>query len=92
MAISLGHVLATSAVIEHLTRNRLPYLRLVLRHMSGDWGEVESDDRELNQQSVLDGDSILSIYTIAGTEVCVFTRADRSYTFVLLASEMFCTD
>jgi len=49
MAFSLGHVLATPAVIEHLTRNRLPYLRLVVRHLNGDWGEVESDDREMNK-------------------------------------------
>ncbi len=92
MTISIGHVLATPAVIEHLTRNEFPYLRLVLRHMNGDWGEVESDDREMNMRGVRDGDSILSIYGIAETEVCVFTRADRTYTSVLLASEMFCTD
>jgi hypothetical protein len=92
MPFSLGHVLVTPAVVEHLTSNRFSYLRLVLRHMNGDWGEVETDDREMNKSAVLDGGGILSIYDIAGTEICIFTRADRRYTSVLLASEMCCTD
>ena len=36
---------------------------LLNRHVSGDWGDVCDEDKQLNDESVKDGSRILSAYT-----------------------------
>lgn len=60
----------------------------LLRHLSGDWGELEPEDVAENNLSVREGYRILSAYTTkGGTKIWIITEADRSSTTILLPSE-----
>jgi hypothetical protein len=56
--------------------------------VTGDWGELSSEDREENEFSVAHGFRILSAYHLRdGTKIWIITEADRSSTCLLLPSE-----
>jgi len=59
----------------------------VKRHESGDWGDVDKEDYQANNQAVEDGTRILSAYTLFGKKIWVITEWDRSVTTVLFPSE-----
>jgi hypothetical protein len=60
---------------------------LLVRHQSGDWGDVDDGDKRENDLSVQDGFRILSAYRLYHEKVWVITEADRSVTTVLLPRE-----
>ncbi|MBX3655915.1 MAG: hypothetical protein KF686_17165 [Ramlibacter sp.] len=71
----LGSVYATPAVLEHLAKcGYLPNALLGL-HVQGDYGELDEEDRNANDQAVVDGNRILSAYRIEGEKVYVITEA-----------------
>ncbi len=46
------------------------------RHVRGDWGEVCDEDKQLNDQALVDGSRLLSAYrTLKGTRIWVITEA-----------------
>jgi hypothetical protein len=59
------------------------------RHQNGDWGLVGPEDWEANEQALVHGLRLLSIYRTTDQEqlVWVITEADRSATTVLLPEE-----
>jgi hypothetical protein len=58
------------------------------RHVAGDWGEVDADDQQANQDALLHGERLLSAYrTSSGVRIWVITEADRSVTTILLPEE-----
>lgn len=62
------------------------------RHLTGDWGDICDEDKELNDMAVGDGSRILSAYTIRGEKLWVITEAEddegiRYSTTFLLPSE-----
>jgi hypothetical protein len=59
-----------------------------VRHVSGDWGDLNESDRQENELSVREGFRILSAYRMSdGTRFWIITEADRSVTTVLLPEE-----
>jgi hypothetical protein len=62
-----------------------PYL---LRHVTGDWGEVCEKDAKENEVSVSEGFYILLAYTLStGVKIWLITESDRSPSTFLLPSE-----
>ncbi|HEX7787451.1 MAG TPA: plasmid related protein [Methylomirabilota bacterium] len=60
-------------------------LRALGRHVSGDWGNVCSEDAEANEAAVNERERLLSSYaTRDGVRFWIITEADRSLTTVLL--------
>ena len=58
------------------------------RHLQGDWGDVDEEDRRTNDQSLKHGARLLSVYHAAnGTKFWIITEADRSATTVLLPDD-----
>lgn len=58
------------------------------RHAKGDWGDIDPEDRELNQRALREGLRLFSRYTDGqGRAVYVITEADRSATTCLLADD-----
>ena len=54
---------------------RQPHEFLV-RHLSGDWGDLDEEDRSLNDAAVIDGSRILSAYTTRkGERLWIITEA-----------------
>lgn len=58
------------------------------RHGSGDWGELDPDDKEANEYALEHGARLLSCYQDRrGASFWIITEADRSATTVLLHSD-----
>ena len=60
---------------------------ILRRHASGDWGDVDENDRRENEFSLTRRLRLLSAYTVCGTKYWIITEADRSSTCVLLPAE-----
>ncbi|MES2462776.1 MAG: hypothetical protein V4671_19515 [Armatimonadota bacterium] len=61
---------------------------LMRRHHTGDWGEMDPDDLQANEQALIDGTRVFSAYNLPkGERVWIITEADRSSTTVLLPEE-----
>lgn len=82
----LGQVVITASAREVLTNKDV--LAALRRHASGDWGEVDEDDRKENELSLRRGFRLLSVYRSAsGRKFWIITEADRSATTVLLPED-----
>lgn len=82
----LGEVVATAHAMATLSNTDMqPALQ---RHVTGDWGEVGKQDGEANEQALLNGTRLLSIYRSSkGVKFWIITEADRSATTVLLPED-----
>lgn len=60
---------------------------LIWRHSTGDWGDLDPEDKQANEDAVELGNRILSAYQFQGHKVWIITEADRSETTVLLPEE-----
>jgi hypothetical protein len=82
--IALGQVVQTPGFAA-LNLDPVPFLR---RHMTGDWGEVSSDDAAENDFSAIRNLRIMSVYRAPDeTQFWIITEADRSFTTLLLPDE-----
>lgn len=58
------------------------------RHRSGDWGDLDGEDKQLNEKALENGGSLLSSYKYEdGTKIWIITKADRSVTTILFPEE-----
>ena len=83
----LGGVLATPGALEALRAVGKDPLRLLGRHASGDWGQLDAHDRRENGLALKHGRRLLSSYPVGEGRVWVITEADRSVTTILLPEE-----
>jgi len=84
----LGHIVATPAALDLLNQHQVSTLDLLRRHVSGDFGDLCSDDIETNLHAIKTGLRILSKYKIDEINaVYIITESDRSSTCVLLPQE-----
>ena len=84
----LGQVVATPGALDALVDAGQTPLEFLVRHVSGDWGELCAEDRLQNDMAVREGYRILSAYkTSKGTKIWVITEWDRSVTTLLLPAE-----
>jgi hypothetical protein len=58
-------------------------------HLSGDWGDLTEDDRDLNNAALVNGDRLFSVYLAPCAEGLVFvvTEGDLSSTLMMFPSE-----
>lgn len=83
---SSGQIVGTAGAYEALALQEI--IPALLRHMRGDWGDLETEDKEANDQALIDGSRLLSAYHSAkGIKFWIITEWDRSVTTVLLPSE-----
>ena len=88
MTLPLGRCVATPGAIRTLEEAGVSPASLLIRHASGDWGELDEHDRKENEISLKSGFRILSSYSLSnGAKIWVITEADRSSTCLLLPSE-----
>jgi hypothetical protein len=85
--LPLGRIVATPGALEVLAEAGEDLHLLLARHRSGDWGELNEDDRRENERSLRHGWRILSSYPARGQTVWIITEADRSATTILLPEE-----
>jgi hypothetical protein len=84
----LGRLVATPSALAALQEAQQSPADLLQRHASGDWGEVDAEDTQANEDALRHGERLLSAYLLqSGVRVWVITEADRSSTCVLLPEE-----
>lgn len=85
---SLGQCVATPGALAALTAAGQSPGVFLERHVQGDWGLVDAEDAQANDEALRDGGRLLSVYeTLLGTRLWVITEHDRSVTTVLLPEE-----
>jgi hypothetical protein len=88
-----GQIVATRGALEALARSGQTADFFLERHLQGDFGEVDSEDRSLNDQALLDGSRLLSAYrTLKGEKIWIISEAagddgKRASTCILLPDE-----
>jgi hypothetical protein len=85
---ALGQVVSTRGALDAFEQAGQDPLDLLSRHVTGDWGELEDEDRATNNWSLKEGARLLSAYTLSsGVRIWIITEADRSATTFLLPEE-----
>ena len=83
-----GRIVATPGALEAIRASGDDPLACLVRHITGDWGDVDEHDRKENELSLEHGWRILSCYRLSsGVRIWLITEADRSSTCVLLPEE-----
>ncbi|MFM0174620.1 hypothetical protein PQR33_35395 [Paraburkholderia sediminicola] len=84
----MGRPAITPAAEAALNAVGIHPVRLLARHIHGDWGELPAEDLAANELALLSGRRLLSSYAIpGGTKVWLVTQADRSVTTILLPED-----
>ena len=82
----LGRLVATSNAMSTLLPEEIR--SALRRHATGDWGELDTEDRLANENALLRGDRLFSVYhSGAGVKFYVITEWNRSVTTVLLPED-----
>ena len=86
MKFPLGQLVATkNAVAALLPEDIKTALR---RHVTGDWGDLPEEDQTTNENALVRGDRLFSVYhSLIGVKFYVITEWDRSLTTVLLPED-----
>ena len=72
----LGRLAATPGALEAMGQSGQTPDFFLARHQAGDWGEVNEEDRQLNDEALTHGDRVLSAYrTLRGVKLWVITEA-----------------
>ena len=84
----LGQIVATPGALSALEQAGQNPIEFLSRLAAGDWGDVDTGDKRMNDEAIEIGSRILSAYiTKADVKLWVITEADRSSTCILLPSE-----
>jgi hypothetical protein len=82
----LGKIFTTPGVLDAVPDDEV--FRALARHQSGDWGDLDVEDKQENEVSLERHSRLLSAYhSCKGVKFWIITEADRSVTTVLLPSE-----
>jgi hypothetical protein len=84
---ALGQIMATPGAVEIMDTQGIVWLELAHRHVAGDWGDLDDQDKQDNDLSVQKEFRILSAYGRGEKRLWTITEADRSVTTILLPSE-----
>ncbi len=87
----LGQTVMTRGVNDLVAEN-VAFAKLVtdslVRHATGDWGDLSAEDKAENDRSLQEGERLLSAYKSEGLpKIWIITEADRSATTVLFPDE-----
>jgi hypothetical protein len=84
----LGHLVATPGALTALEEAKQHPFELLSRHVAGDWGDLDEEDKQENELSLQKGYRLLSAYLLTtGVKVWIITESDRSVTTLLLPEE-----
>lgn len=71
-----GQIVATPGALEAMSAAGQQPGEFLARHLRGDWGPVNDEDKALNDSALIDGSRILSSYvTKTGVRLWIITEA-----------------
>jgi hypothetical protein len=79
---TLGEIVITPEAQRLMTMLSINPASLLLRHVTGDWGDASDDQRRANEEAIREGGRILSAYGHGNLRVYVITEVDRSATTI----------
>lgn len=83
-----GQTRATPAALEAMKNAGHMASEFLSRHVTGDWGDHDPEQKAMNDTALQNGEPLHSIYHLSnGQEIWVFTEADRSTTTILLPED-----
>jgi hypothetical protein len=85
--LPLGRVVATPGALKALSDAGEHPLSYIVRHATGDWGELCAFDHRQNEIALRESYRVFSSYETPAGHVWVITEADRSVTTILLPEE-----
>lgn len=86
--LSLGRIVATPGALKAFETSGQTPNGFLARHAKGDWGDVDAEDKQANDDALVDGSRVLSSYRLRnGVKIWIITEADRSSTCCLLPEE-----
>ncbi|MPL89233.1 hypothetical protein SDC9_35266 [bioreactor metagenome] len=95
-AFNTGQIVATRGVHDLACENSefAQFIQKSLnRHVKGDWGDVDEEDKQTNDQALKQGTRMLSAYNDdrfpqnGAATIWIITEADRSATTILFPDE-----
>lgn len=82
----LGRLVITAHALDQLDQPSV--LAGLSRHVTGDWGQIDTEDWGANERALRNGERLLSIYQCPnGTKFWIITEWDRSLTTILLPED-----
>lgn len=82
----LGQLVATPNALGVLSHDDI--IASLGRHVRGDWGELDPEDRSANERALLHGGRLFSAYlSTKEVKFWIITECDRSVTTVLLPED-----
>jgi hypothetical protein len=82
----LGQIVATPNALAHVSNDEI--LKALSRHLQGDWGTLEPEDKNANDRALKHGGRLFSAYhSLQNVKFWIITEADRSVTTILLPEE-----
>ena len=83
-----GRLLMTPGVQDLIVNQNLNLATYLSRHLTGDWGDLEADDKRRNDAALRHRERLFSAYKISpDVKIWIITEADRQATTALLPSE-----
>ena len=89
----LGQTVMTQGIQSLCDNNDLFHSKMMVclqRHQSGDWGDMPTEDKKDNDQSLIpmyQGRLFSAYDDVEGTKIWIITEWDRSVTTILLPKE-----
>lgn len=86
----LGQTVMTRGVSEKIATNLIfaeEVTNALRRYRSCDWGEMDDEDKALNDEAISGEDRIFAAYELTEGKIWIITEWDRSVTTILFPSE-----
>jgi len=87
LRIPLGHIAMTAGALALVEERGVDLWASIIRHLTGDWGEMDSEDRAANNWALVTGARLLSRYETPGGVILIITEAGHGESTVLLPEE-----
>lgn len=88
MLFPLGNLVATPGALAAFEAAGDSPSSYIHRHLTGDFGELDGEDKAANFRAVRDGERVFSSYSIKdGSLIWIITERDRSVTTLLTPEE-----
>lgn len=85
--VELGEIVITDLCWQKVKEHTEEVTRCVVRHKTGDWGDLCEEDKKENDFALEHGYRLLSAYKVGDEKIWIITEADRSVTTILLPEE-----
>jgi hypothetical protein len=84
----LGQIVGTPGVLDALEYAEQVPEEFITRHVTGDWGDLDEEDKAANEATLRYGGRLFSAYHLStNVKIYIITEADRSTTTLLLPEE-----